>query len=381
MTLRILPGATLGIVGGGQLGRMTGMAARAMGYDVHILDPDAQCCARTIASRTITAPYDDERALVDFAERVHAITIEIEQVSSSALAAAARVAPVHPHPAAIHTVQDRARQKTWLAANRFPLGDFRIAASELECADAVAALAPCIVKRSMGGYDGRGQRRVSDPSGGAGAWRALGAPMCVIERFVDIREEISVLAARSATGEVRVFPPSLNHHDHGILTWSVSPAPVSALREREAQALGAAIAETLGIVGLLAVELFVTANDRLLVNELAPRPHNTFHQSERGSETSQFEQLVRAICGLPLGSVGTVTPTAIHNLLGDCWSDGAPDFASAWAMPGVRVHLYDKGEARPGRKMGHLSAVAPSSEQARDLVRAAFTAVTRRAAP
>ena len=156
---------------------------------------------------------------------------------------------------------------------------------------------------------------------------------------------------------------------------------MSALREREAQALGAAIAETLGIVGLLAVELFVTANDRLLVNELAPRPHNTFHQSERGSETSQFEQLVRAICGLPLGSVGTVTPTAIHNLLGDCWSDGAPDFASAWAMPGVRVHLYDKGEARPGRKMGHLSAVAPSSEQARDLVRAAFTAVTRRAAP
>ena len=383
MTRPILPGATIGIVGGGQLGRMTGMAARAMGYDVHILDPDPRCCARAIASRTVTAPYDDERALVDFAEQVHVITIEIEQVSTATLAAAARVAPVHPRPEAIHTVQDRARQKTWLAANGFPVGDFRVVASEPECADAVAALAPCIVKSSMGGYDGRGQRRVSDRLGGAEAWRAIGAPMCVVERWVHVEAELSVLAVRSTTGEARVLPPSLNHHDHGILTWSVSPAPVDDRRARDAQALGAAIAKALGVVGLLAVELFVTTDGRLLVNETAPRPHNTFHQTERGSETSQFEQLVRAICGLPLGGTGAVTPTAIHNLLGDCWRDGgAPDFAAAWAMPGVRVHLYGKGDARPGRKMGHLSAVAHSSEAARDLVRAAYAAaVTRRHAP
>ena len=379
MTRPILPGATIGIVGGGQLGRMTGMAARAMGYDVHILDPDANCCARTIASRTVTAPYDDERAVVEFAERAHVVTIDIEQVSSATRAAAARVAPVHPHPAAIHTVQDRARQKTWLASKHFPHGDFRVVASEVECADAVAALAPCIVKASMGGYDGRGQVRVTDRADGAGAWRTLGASMCVVERFLDIVTEISVLAVRSAAGDMRIFPPSLNHHDHGILTWSVSPAAVAAARAKEAQALAASIAEALGIVGLLAVELFVTRDDRLLVNELAPRPHNTFHQSERGSQTSQFEQLVRAVCGLPLGGVGTIIPAAIHNLLGDCWAAGMPDFHAAWAMPGVRVHLYGKGEARPGRKMGHLSAVAATGEGARDLVREAYAAVNLRA--
>ena len=381
MTAPILPGATVGIVGGGQLGRMTGMAARAMGYDVHVLDPDAHCSARAVASRTVTAAYDDERALVDFAERVHVITIEIEQVSTAALSAAGRIVPVRPRPEAVHTIQDRARQKTWLAANGFPLDDFRVVSSEAECADAVAALAPCIVKSCMGGYDGRGQRRVAAPHAGAAAWRDIGAPMCVVERLVDIASEISVLVARSATGEVRVFPPSLNHHEHGILTWSVSPAPVRLARAQQAQALGASLADRLGIVGLLAVELFETRSDQLLVNELAPRPHNTFHQSERGSATSQFEQLVRAVCGLPLGAVDTVVPTAIHNLLGDCWASGTPDFAAAWAMPGVRVHLYGKGEARPGRKMGHLSAVAHSSEEARDLVRAAFTAATRTVAP
>ena len=375
----ILPGATIGIVGGGQLGRMTGMAARAMGYDVHIFDPDAHCAARAIASRTVTAAYDDERAVVDFAERVHVVTIEIEQVSSAALAAAVKAAPVHPHPDAIYTVQDRARQKSWLAARRVPLGDFRVVASEVECADAVAALAPCIVKASMGGYDGRGQVRVQDRTTGAQAWRTLGATMCVVERFLDIVTEISVLAARSASGDLRLFPPSLNHHDHGILTGSVSPATVTTAHATEAKAIAASIAEELGIIGLLAVELFITREDRVLVNEVAPRPHNTFHQSERGSETSQFEQLVRAVCGLPLGSVGTIAPAAIHNLLGDCWTNGTPDFHAAWAMPGVRVHLYGKGEARPGRKMGHLSAVAPTSDGARDLVREAYAAVNRRA--
>lgn len=368
----ILPGATIGIVGGGQLGRLTGMAARAMGYDVHVLDPDPACAARAIASRTVTAPYGDIAAVEDFASRVHVVTLEIEQVPSEALAAAAMHAPVHPAVAAVHTVQDRARQKSWLASHGFPVGLMRVVTSAHECADAVRALAPCIVKSTMGGYDGRGQVRVHDREGGAQAFTRIGAPCCVVEQFLDIATEISVMTARRAGGQMASFAPSLNHHDDGILTWSVAPAPVDAHRTREAVELAQSITDRLGIVGLLAVELFITADGRLLVNETAPRPHNTFHQTERGASVSQFEQLVRAVCDLPLETPTTLVPAAIHNLLGDCWTNGEPDFTRAWAMPGVRVHLYGKPGARPGRKMGHLSAVADTSEHARDLVRAAY---------
>lgn len=377
MTSPILPGATIGIVGGGQLGRLTGMAARAMGYDVHVLDPDPACAARVVASRTVTAAYDDTAAAEDFAARCEVVTLEIEQVPSASLAAAARHCPVHPAAAAVHTVQDRGRQKRWLTSHGFPVGPMQLVTSAAECADAVRGLAPCIVKATMGGYDGRGQARVHDPEGGAAAWQAIGAPECVVERFLDIATEISVMTARSASGAIASFPPSLNHHDDGILTWSVAPAPLGGARTREAIALAQAITTTLDIVGLLAVELFITTDDRLLVNELAPRPHNTFHQTERGASVSQFEQLVRAVCGLPLDEPATLVPAAIHNLLGDCWAAGPPDFTRAWAIPGVRVHLYGKPLPRPGRKMGHLSAVAPTPEAARDLVRTAFATLMR----
>ncbi len=377
VTSPILPGATIGIVGGGQLGRLTGMAARAMGYDVHVLDPDPACAARVVASRTVTAPYDDTAAAEDFAARCQVVTLEIEQVPSATLAAAARHCPVHPSAAAVHTVQDRGRQKRWLAAHGFPVGPMQVVTNAAECAEAVRALAPCIVKATMGGYDGRGQARVRDPEAGATAWADIGAPQCVVEQFLDIATEISVMTARSAAGALASFPPSLNHHDEGLLTWSVAPAPVDDARAREAVALAQAITETLGIVGLLAVELFITTDGRLLVNELAPRPHNTFHQTERGASVSQFEQLVRAVCGLPLEAPTTLVPAAIHNLLGECWAGAPPDFTRAWALPGVRVHLYGKPLARPGRKMGHLSAVAPTPEAARDLVRAAFATLMR----
>jgi 5-(carboxyamino)imidazole ribonucleotide synthase len=376
MTRPILPGATIGIVGGGQLGRLTGMAARHMGYDVHVLDPDPACAARAIASRTVTAPYDDVDAVAEFASRVQVVTLEIEQVPAESLAAAARHAPVHPSAEAVHTVQDRARQKAWLASHGFPIGPMRVVTSAAECDAAVRALAPCIVKASMGGYDGRGQVRVTDPAGGAAAFTHIGAPCCVVEQFLDIATEVSVMTARRADGTMASFPPSLNHHDHGILTWSVAPAPVDDARAREAVALGQAVTAALGIVGLLAVEMFITTDGRLLVNETAPRPHNTFHQTERGASVSQFEQLVRATCGLPLEVPTTLVPAAIHNLLGDCWAHGDPDFTRAWAMPGVRVHLYGKPGARPGRKMGHLSAVAATPEAARDLVREAYRVLT-----
>ena len=377
MSAPILPGATIGIVGGGQLGRLTGMAARAMGYDVHVLDPDPACAARAIASRTVTAAYDDTAAVEEFAARVAVVTLEIEQVPRDSLAAAARHCPVHPSADAVYTVQDRARQKAWLATQGFPIGPMRVVRTGAECAEAVRALAPCIVKASMGGYDGRGQVRVREPEGGAAAWAAIGAPSCVVEQFLDIRTELSVMTARRADGAMTSFPPSLNHHDDGILTWSVAPAPVEAARAAEATALAQRITAALGIVGLLAVELFVTADGRLFVNELAPRPHNTFHQTERGASVSQFEQLVRAVCGLPLEVPQTLVPAAIHNLLGECWASGAPDFTRAWALPGVRVHLYGKPGARAGRKMGHLSAVAASPEAARDLVRHAFATLVR----
>lgn len=382
MTLaRILPPASIGIFGGGQLGRMTGMAARAMGYDVHIFDPDEQCAARAIATSVTVAPFDDERAAARFAERCGVVTLEIEQVSATTLNAAARFAPVRPGSDAVHIVQDRARQKTWLRQQGFPLGDFAVCDDEASFVEAVTRLAPCIAKSAHGGYDGRGQVRLREPDAAAAsaAWTSLGARRCVVEAFLDLAFEVSVMTARAPDGHVRQFAPSFNHHDHGILTWSVSPAPVDPAIARDALALGEAITTGLGLHGLLAVEMFITKQGQLLVNELAPRPHNTFHQTERGADTSQFEQLVRAACALPLGSASTVTPSAIYNLLGDLWVQPGrvPDFTEAWAMPGVRVHLYGKPGARAGRKMGHLSAIGDSPEMARDLVRAAYRSVAR----
>lgn len=378
---RVLPPAAIGILGGGQLGRMTGMAARAMGYDVHILDPDPECAARAIATSVTTAPFDDEVAAARFAERCGVVTLEIEQVSVTTLSAAARFAPVRPGPDAVHVVQDRGRQKTWLAEQGFPVGPFAVCDDEAAFVAAVARLAPCIAKSTHGGYDGRGQARLTDadPAAAAAAWRAIGGRRAIVEAFLDLDLEVSVMTARAPDGQVRQFPPSWNHHDHGILTWSVNPAPVEPDLTREALALGEAVTVALGIQGLLAVEMFRTRDGRLLVNELAPRPHNTFHQTERGHLVSQFEQLVRAACNLPLGGTDAVVPSAIHNLLGDLWvrPGRIPDFTEAWAMPNVRVHLYGKPGARAGRKMGHLSAVGDTPEMARDLVRAAYRSVAR----
>lgn len=378
---RILPPAALGIFGGGQLGRMTGMAARAMGYDVHVFDPDPECAAKAIATSVTTAPYDDEVAAARFAERCAVLTLEIEQVSVTTLNAAARFAPVRPAPDAVHVVQDRGRQKTLLRLQGFPVGPFAVCDDEAAFVEAVARLAPCIAKSTHGGYDGRGQVRLADadPAAAAAAWRAIGGRRAIVEQFLDLACEVSVMTARAADGHVRQFPPSWNHHDHGILTWSMAPAPVPVEVAREAARLAEGITVGLGIVGVLAVECFVTKRGDVLVNELAPRPHNTFHQTERGHQTSQFEQLVRAVCNLPLGSGDIVAPSAIHNLLGDLWVQPGrrPDFTEAWAMPGVRVHLYGKPGARAGRKMGHLSAVGDSPEMARDLVRAAYRSVAR----
>lgn len=373
----IQPGATIGILGGGQLGRMTGLAARSMGYDVHVLDPDARCPASVIASRTIAAPFNDADAAAELAKGCAVVTLEIEQIARPALEAAARHAPLHPSADAVYTIQDRLRQREWLDHHRFPVGAYRRASTAQDASTAVAELGASICKAPMGGYDGRGQIRVSTPDEGRDAWNALGGTACIVEQFLPIDFEMSILVARRADGALLTYPISINHHDHGVLSWAMSPGAIDPRLAKQADELGRGIAETLGVVGLIACELFVTTDGRLLVNELAPRPHNSYHHTQRGTSTSQFEQLVRAVCGLPLGSADVLRPSAIANLLGDLWTDGEPDFAASLGVTDVQLHLYGKASARPGRKMGHLSAVDSTAEGARARVLEARHLLTR----
>ncbi len=373
----ILPGATIGFLGGGQLGRMTALAARSMGYDVHVLDPDPACATKPIASRVITAAYSDVNAAIDLASHCDVVTLEIEQIHADVLAAVARHAPMRPGRDAVYIIQERLRQKEWLKANDFPVGAFASVNSVQALAGAVQSFGPSIAKSTHGGYDGRGQARLSAAEQANGAWHALGGQTCIVEKLVDIDYEISVLVARGPAGETVAYPPSRNHHTNGILTWAVIPAVIDDAMCARATSVATAIAQRIDIVGLLAVECFVTRDGTLLVNELAPRPHNTYHHSERGCDTSQFEQLVRAVCGLPLGSTAVHTPSAIVNVLGDVWMhDVVPDIPRALRVPGSRLHLYGKSGAREGRKMGHLSAVGDSAQLALSRVLESYRALS-----
>jgi 5-(carboxyamino)imidazole ribonucleotide synthase len=361
----ILPGATIGFFGGGRLGRMTALAARDMGYDVRVLDPDPDPAASAIATECIRGAWDDVAAATRLADGCAVITLEIERVSLASLAAAGARAPVRPSRDVLAIVQHRERQKSWLTDHGFPVGPYRAVGSAAECEAAVRELGPSYVKASTGGYDGRGQVLVRASAASAEAWRVLRAERCVVEQALDLEREISVLVARRPGGGHAVYPPALNHHVAGQLAWSVIPAPIPAALAAEATALGVAIATALDVVGLLAVELFVVSGGRLYVNELAPRPHNSFHHTIEACGTSQFEQLVRAVCDLPLGSTAIERPAAIANILGDAWRGGtAPDVAAALEVPGTRIHLYGKREPRPARKMGHLAAVADSPDDA-----------------
>ena len=376
----ILPGATIGIFGGGQLGRMTAMAARAMGYRILVLDPDPACAARFVVDGCIEAGWDDSREAANLARGCDVVTLEIEQISMASMEAAAQFAPVRPGGAMLSVIQDRIEQKDWLQRNGFPIGEYRAVRSLEQLRAAVKALGGKVFcKSATGGYDGRGQGKVGFNPGAKAeaeirwAWEALGERAGVVEKAVSLEREISVLVARAPNGEVKVFPAAWNHHEEQILAWSVMPAPLSTAMEAEARRIAEEIADTFQLEGILAVEMFCTTDGKLLVNELAPRPHNSYHASERACVTSQFEQLVRAVCDLPLGEVDVVQPAAIANLLGDVWldSDGKlrePRFDAALAVPGVRLHLYEKHVPRKGRKMGHLSAVGASADQAVELV-------------
>ena len=389
----ILPGSTIGILGGGQLGRMTAMAARSLGYRVQAMDPDPSCPARFVVDACFEGGWDDPRAAANLARGCDVVTLEIEQISMAALEAAGRYAPVRPSAEVLRIVQDRIRQKQWLRENGFPVGPDQIIRTGSDLDDLVtSAVDSCgrfYLKRAQGGYDGRGQIKLDlhsppadllDTPGqrAAAAWSALGEAPCVAEQALDLELEISVMAARSPGGEIRAFPAAANYHENQILAWSVIPSPVSKQVESSAREIAVSMAELLKLEGLLAVEMFLTRSGELYVNELAPRPHNSYHASERCCVTSQFEQAVRAVCDLPLGDVRIIRPGAIANLLGDLWLDLAPGnpksgnqgqereprFDRALAIPEVRLHLYEKHIPRRGRKMGHLSATADTPEEA-----------------
>ena len=363
----ILPGATIGILGGGQLGRMTAMAARSLGYRVQVMDPYPSCPARFVVDACFQGSWDDAKAAADLARGCDVVTLEIEQLSLESLRAAQRYAPVRPGEAVLAIIQDRIAQKEWLAARQFPVGPFRSIRSLDNMRAALDAFGhDCFVKSARGGYDGRSQLRITPRSGESAelGWRALGQRPCIAEQAIALEREISVLVARTPSGAVKSFPSATNHHENQILAWSVIPSSIPPAMEAEAQHIARSLAEQLSLEGILAVEMFVAQDGKLLINELAPRPHNSYHASERSCVVSQFEQHVRAVCDLPLGSTDVLRPAAIANLLGDVWAEGEPHFDRALEVDTVSLHLYEKHTARPGRKMGHLSAIGDTPEEA-----------------
>jgi len=366
----ILPGSTIGSLGGGQLGRMTAMAARSLGYRVQVLDPDPSCPARFVVDACFEASWDDAAQAANLARGCDVVTLEIEQVSIASLNAAAKYAPVRPNAAVLEIVQDRIRQKQWLEKQGMPLGSWRPVLKEEDLQRATQDFGRVFLKSAHGGYDGRSQAKIGFTANpreaeAVQAWQSLGQRPCVAEQALSLEMEISVMVARRPSGQMLAFPPARNHHENQILAWSVIPAILPPELHSKASEIAIAIASAFQLEGLMAVEMFVTTDGDLLVNELAPRPHNSYHASERACVTSQFEQAVRAICDLPLGQVDLVRPAAIVNLLGDVWlKEHPPQFDRALAIPGVDVHLYEKHVPRPGRKMGHLSALADTPEEA-----------------
>lgn len=377
----MLPGGTIGLIGGGQLGRMFAIAARRMGYRVHTLEPSPDSPAGQISDREIGSHYDDTAKLEEFARGVDVITFEFENIPSASLDCVARLRPVHPRPAVLHICQNRAREKEFLARHGFPLADYRVVASAAEAAAEAAAMGfPCVMKTADFGYDGKGQSKLGSAAEAADAWALLAAPRAVLEEWVDFRCEISVVCARDASGRVECFAPSENLHRRHILHRSVVPARIDPSVAREAELLAVRIARALDVVGVLAVEFFVRRDGTLLVNELAPRPHNSGHFSFDACETSQFEQQLRAVCGLPLGSPRLLSPVVMVNLLGDAWENGEPDWAALLSDPDVKLHLYGKSEVRPGRKMGHFCVLKPTVGEAVEAAAAAEARVFGRAA-
>jgi 5-(carboxyamino)imidazole ribonucleotide synthase len=361
----ILPGATVGVLGGGQLGRMFTLQARTMGYRVVVLDPDSHSPAGAVANRQIRAPYDDERALAELSATCAAITTEFENVPAVALECLARSSLVRPPVEAVATAQDRIAEKTFFQKHGLATAAFRPVRNRSELLAALAEIPlPALLKTSRFGYDGKGQATVEKEKDAVRAFERLGGVPCILEERVTLECELSVVLARGADSEMATFPVAENHHRDGILETSVVPARISEKLTADARELATTVAEAMGYVGVLGVELFVASGGRLLLNEMAPRPHNSGHYTMDACSADQFEQQLRTLCGLPLARPWLLSPVAMINLLGDLWSGGEPRWEQALKRPGVRLHLYGKAEARPGRKMGHLNCLAADADRA-----------------
>jgi len=365
----IPPGSSIGILGGGQLGRMLAIAARQLGYRIHTLAPEDDTPTGQVADVALNARYDDLDAVRRFSEAVDVVTFEFENVSAEAAAAAEAHAVVRPSGRALYIAQQRVREKTFLAERGLPvtpfaaisdMGDVHRAAEEMQ--------GPGVLKTAAFGYDGKGQIRVDRLDELPNAWAALGNTAAIFEAFIDLDCEISVIGVRGAAGEWSFFGPVENAHRNHILDVSVAPARVSGPLAQQAVDVTRRVMEALDYIGVLCVEFFVARDGRLMINELAPRPHNSGHLTIDACRSSQFEQHARAICGLPLGSPELLQPAAMANVLGDVWGGGEPDWAAALAVPDVKLHLYGKRTPRPGRKMGHLTALAATADEAKALV-------------
>lgn len=365
MSRIIPPGSTIGVLGSGQLGRMMAIAARRMGYRVHTYSPAEETPTGQVADLEIAADYEDLDAIRAFATGVDVITFEFENVSTEAAAAAAEIVPVRPSGAALHITQQRSREKGFLADRGFPATPCTSVATLDELAVALGQIGvPAIVKTAAFGYDGKGQHRLDSIEDADRVWALVGHQEAIVERVVEFTHELSVVAARGLDGAFAHFGAIENTHRNHILDLSVAPARVSAEVAAEAVAMTRKIMEELDYVGVLCVEFFLTGEGRLLVNEIAPRPHNSGHFTFDACITSQFEQQVRAVCGLPLGSTTQMRPAAMVNLLGDLWENGEPDWGGALAIPEIKLHLYGKTDPRPRRKMGHITALADTIDEA-----------------
>lgn len=365
MSKVLLPGTTLGVLGNGQLGRMFALAARRMGYRVATFGPGRDSPAGQVCDIEVCGDYHDERALRDFARRVDAVTFEFENVPAEAGDLLAEYVPVRPRHTVLHVAQNRWREKTWLHEQGFPVGAFETVESEAALALALERLGtPAVLKTAGFGYDGKGQALIRTPSEAGAAWTAIGGQSAVLEAFVDFHMEVSVVAARGVDGSFTHYGVLENRHRDHILDLTLPDAPLGPQLREQAEDVTRGILEALDVVGVLCVEFFVASDGRLLVNELAPRPHNSGHLTFDAAMTSQFEQQVRALCGLPLGDSRLLRPAAMVNLLGDLWTGGEPHWAAALTDPEAKLHLYGKAQAKPGRKMGHLTAFGEDRDDA-----------------
>ncbi|MBM4201432.1 MAG: 5-(carboxyamino)imidazole ribonucleotide synthase [Gammaproteobacteria bacterium] len=360
----ILPNAMLGILGGGQLGRMFTIAARSMGYRVTVLDPDAESPAGSIADVHLRASYDDLGALDRIAETCSAVTTEFENVPSKSLEYLAARVRVAPAPESVAIAQDRLREKGFIAAAGLPVAPFIPVESDADLAGELDALLPGILKLARFGYDGKGQVRVATRADCLAAFAALGRKPCVLERQVDLWKELSVIVVRSSALAVLSFPAAENHHAAGILDVSIVPARIDAQAAERARGMALQLADAMDYVGVLAVEFFVLQDGEILINEIAPRPHNSGHYTLDACATDQFEQQVRVLCGLPPGDTRLLTPVVMVNLLGDIWRDDEPAWDELLTQSNVKLHLYGKKTARIGRKMGHFNVLSEDVESA-----------------